>query len=121
MKDTLTYYHVGHPSTPEFDTFRIEGELPEGTRWVTIQIAGRDLGMRVVRRVKEAREIIEMAFLKGNAPQDWYRLVPAQAPTGMSDEAKEKLRDLSAKRKAAKAAEQAELEQDEKSAAKELS
>ena len=73
--------------------FQVTGELPEGTRWCKIVIAGREKEHYAPQRVKDAKKIIENAILIDQAPAPYYTLIPVKAPAGsMSEETKEKLK-----------------------------
>jgi hypothetical protein len=84
-------------------TYTKSGELPQGTKWVTIEIAGRKTA-HLVKRVGVTTDFIETEIKRGFARADWYALVPATASNAMSDEAKEKLRTINAQKKADKEA-----------------
>jgi hypothetical protein len=75
-------------------TYKRSGELPAGTRFATVT-SSAGAGLAVIKRVKEWEEILA----RGPLNKEWYRVIPAAAPRGMSDEAKAKLRELSKRKK----------------------
>jgi len=75
-------------------SYKRSGELPKGTRFALVEIsAGEEL--HVVKRAKDWLEILSRGPLK----QAWYKVVPADNPKPMSEDAKEKLRELNRRKK----------------------
>jgi hypothetical protein len=57
------------------------GELPAGTKYVKLEIAGRT-GLAVPRTVTEAVKLIENAIQGGHAKAEWYAMVAVETPAG---------------------------------------
>ena len=88
MADTIKF--IRQPD----GTYVRSGELPPGTRWAVVR-SSAGAGLGVSKRVNEWLRILEAGPLK----QDWYELIPDEAPHRMTKEAKEKLALLNQQRK----------------------
>ena len=92
MTDTLTYFAEGK-------SFRKEGKLPEGTKYVRIIIGDLEKWAKPAMKITKAINLIEDAFRVGQARAPWYRLEATAAPAGMSEETKAKLRKINEDKK----------------------
>jgi hypothetical protein len=77
--------------------YKRTGELPKNTRYATVVNSSQPNGggLHTVKRVNQWLEILSEGPLK----HEWYKVVPADNPKPMSDEAKEKLRELNRQKK----------------------
>jgi hypothetical protein len=77
-------------------TYTKTGELPKGARLATV-VSSVDTGVpSTIKCVKDWELILDCGPLK----QEWYKIIPADAPHRMTDEAKEKLTEINRRRKA---------------------
>jgi hypothetical protein len=79
-------------------TYSKTGDLPKGTRYALV-LSAIDNGVPPTpKKVHEWEAILD----KGPLKQEWYILRACEAPKTMSDDAKEKLRELNERKKAEK-------------------
>ena len=71
------------------------GDLPAGTRQVTLEIAGRPAS-GTARTVNEAVKIIENSISSGHARAEWYAIVPIAGSTEEASKAAKKSKKASA-------------------------
>jgi hypothetical protein len=89
-------------------TYTRTGELPKGTRYVTVTSS-----VSTVPSISKRLHEWEAVLTRGPLKAAWYRMLAVDAPQTMTEEAKHKLADLSKKKKAAKLAEQKQFEKED--------
>lgn len=87
------------------------GELPAGTRYVSVYINGTKCVS--IKKTAEWLDVFKVGMALGQLKAQYYEVSPEAAPAKMSEETKNILKTVNAKKKIAKVKEKEDLEKEE--------